>query len=54
MNEYEELVKVIQYLKAVSVTGEYWMIMQACVNSLTKVAESLRGKDNAINNNAEP
>ena len=54
MNECEELSKVIQALKMVSVTGDYWVIMQACVNSLTKVIESLRGKENAISNNPEP
>ena len=54
MNENaEELTKVIQYLKLVPVTGDYWMIMQACVNSLTKVAKSLRGEEDAISNNAE-
>lgn len=54
MNEIEELNKVIQLLKMVPVTGDYWMVMQACVNSLTKVIESLRGKENAISNNPEP
>ena len=33
MNEYEELIKTAQILKSISVTGDYWLLMQACVNS---------------------
>lgn len=51
--EYEELIRTVQALRSVKVDGEYWMLMQACVNSLLKIAESLRGKDNAIDNNTE-
>lgn len=54
MNEYEELTKVAQLLKRVPVTGDYWMVMQACVNSVNKVAESLKGEENAINNDNKP
>ena len=53
MDNYNELIRTVQALRTVKVDGEYWMLMQACVNSLLKVAESLRGDDNAINNNAE-
>ena len=46
----EELLKVAALLKTVPVTGEYWMLMQACVNSVTRVAEELK---NEINNECE-
>ena len=46
----EELLKAAALLKTVSVTGDYWMIMQACVNSITKVAEELK---NEINDKCE-
>lgn len=46
----EELLKVAALLKTVPVTGEYWMIMQACVNSIIKVAEELK---NEINDKCE-
>ena len=46
----EELLKVVALLKTVPVTGDYWMIMQACVNSVTKVAEELK---NEINDKCE-
>lgn len=54
MNNYEELMNVAQHLRTVAVTGDYWMIMQACLNSILKVAETLRGEVNAINNEPEP
>ena len=54
MNNYDELMNVAQHLKSVAVTGEYWMVMQACLNSILKVAESLRGEVNAIGNKPEP
>lgn len=44
----EELLKVAALLKTVSVTGEYWTVMQACLNSVLKVAEEL--KKNEVNN----
>lgn len=52
----EELLTVAQLLKTVPVTGDYWMTMQACVNSVLKVAGEIKkgvGED-AVNNNAEP
>ena len=42
----EELLKVISLLKSVPVTGDYWMIMQACVNSIAKVAEEIKNEIN--------
>lgn len=54
MDNYNELMNVAQHLRTVSVTGEYWMVMQACLNSILKVAESLRGEENAIGNKPEP
>ena len=53
MDVCEELTRVIQALKMVPVTGDYWMVMQACVNSITKVLESLRGEDNAVNDSTK-
>ena len=44
----EELLKAAALLKTVPVTGDYWMIMQACVNSITKVAEELKRRQNEI------
>ena len=46
MNEYEELLKAAQLLRTVAVPGEYWMIMQACVNSIVNVAEAIKSKPN--------
>lgn len=42
----EELLKAAALLKTVPVTGDYWMIMQACVNSIYKVAEELKNEIN--------
>ena len=42
----EELLKVAALLKTVPVTGDYWMIMQACVNSVTRVSEELKNEIN--------
>lgn len=49
-DEYIELIKVAQLLNSVAVNGDHWMTMQACVNSILKVAESLRGDVDASNN----
>lgn len=51
-----ELLSAANLLKTVPVTGDYWMVMAACVNSILKVAEELKkGADvDAVNNNAEP
>lgn len=59
---YEELIKTANCLKAVSVNGDYWLIMQACVNSVLKVAKAIKqqeknankGEQDAINNNIKP
>ena len=51
MDYYNELMRTAQALRTVKVDGEFWMLMQACVNSIVKVAESLRGDGNGINNN---
>ena len=50
MGKTEELMRVAQLLRTVPVTGEYWAIMEACVNSCLKIAEQLRGEENAVNN----
>lgn len=50
----EELMATVKCLRCVSVTGDYWMVMQACVNSIQKVAEEIKTRgDNVdtINNN---
>ena len=44
MDEYEELIKTAQILKSISVTGDYWLLMQACVNSCLRVAEAIKPK----------
>lgn len=54
MDNYNELMNVAQHLRTVAVTGDYWMIMQACLNSILKVAESIRGEENGISNTPEP
>ena len=43
MNDYDILVRTVQVLRTVSVTGEYWAAMQACVNSILQVADRLKG-----------
>lgn len=55
MNEYEELIKTAKLLKTVSVNGDYWMLMQACVNSIIAVAEAIKARGDSvdtIDNNA--
>ena len=46
----EAFLTVAALLKSVPVTGDYWMIMQACVNSVTRIAEELK---NEINDKCE-
>lgn len=46
MNNYEELIKTAQILRSISVTGDYWIPMQACVNSILQVAEAIKSKPN--------
>ncbi len=50
MDKYKELIAAAQLLKTVKVDGDYWMLMQACVNSIVKIAESLKGEEDANNN----
>ena len=56
MDIYDELIKTAQLLKMVSVTGDYWVIMQGCVNSVLKAAEYIKQKEaeknDAISNGA--
>lgn len=53
---YEELIKTANCLKAVSVNGDYWLIMQACVNSVLKVAKAIKQqegeKDESVDDNS--
>lgn len=51
MSTEEKLMRTIQALKSVRVDGEYWLLMQACVNSISEVIEEIRGSENGINNN---
>ena len=48
MNEVDELMKTAQLLKAVKVDGEFWMVMQACVNSIVKVAEAIKSRGDNV------
>ena len=54
MDNYIELKKAAELLKTVPVTGNYWMIMHACVNSILKVADEIKGDKNAVNNGIKP
>lgn len=54
MDVYTELMNVARLLKTVSVTGEYWTIMQACLNSVINVAKVVKEEQNAINNDDKP
>ena len=47
-----ELLSAANLLKTVPVTGDYWMVMAACVNSILKVAEELKKgeQDEPVNN----
>lgn len=50
-NEYTELLKVANLLATVEVGGKYWAIMEACRNSVLKVARAIKEvKTNEINN----
>jgi hypothetical protein len=54
MNDYEILMRTAQVLRTVSVAGDYWAAMQACVNSILQVAEKLKGGNaDGINNKAD-
>lgn len=51
---YNELIETVKCLNAVAVTGEYWLIMQACVNSILKVCETIKNgvmQNDTVNNN---
>lgn len=50
MNKYDELINVARLLKTVSVTGEYWTIMQACLNSVLQVAEAIKAEEKENSN----
>ena len=56
MDIYDELIKTAKLLKMVSVTGDYWVIMQGCLNSVLEVAAYIKKKEaeqnDAINNGA--
>lgn len=41
-NEYTELLKVADLLATVEVGGKYWAIMEACRNSVLKVAVAIK------------
>lgn len=41
-NEYIELLKVADLLTTVEVGGKYWAIMEACRNSVLKVAKAIK------------
>lgn len=54
MNDFDELMRTAQLLRTVKVDGDYWMLMQACVNSIMKVAEAIKSRGDSvdtINNN---
>lgn len=46
----EELLKAASLLKTVPVTGDYWMIMQACVNSIMNVANQIKAQQAVCSN----
>lgn len=49
--EYLELMKATDLLSTVEVGGKYWMIMEACRNSILKVANAIKEvKPDEINN----
>ena len=55
MDEYQELIKTAQVLKTVKVDGDFWLVMQACVNSILSVAENIKKEvkqNDTIDNNA--
>lgn len=54
MDKYQELINTAQALKAVKVDGEYWALMHVAVNNILKVAEAIKGDQDAISNNTKP
>lgn len=51
MDDKQQLIQAAQLLKTVPVTGDYWAVMIAVVNTILKVAENIgKGADNANNN----
>lgn len=53
MNKYDELIKVVQALKTVKVDGDGWGVMYVAVQNILKVAEAIKGEQDAIINNAK-
>lgn len=45
--QYIELMQAAQLLQTVKVDGQYWHVMLACYNSIRKVAEEIRPKEEA-------
>lgn len=50
MENYEELMKAASLLATVSVDGRYWKIMEACRNTVIKVANAIKEQNDEINN----
>ena len=53
MDKYTELINVLNVLKTIPVTCDYWVAMQACMTSVSMVAEALKGEANGINNKTD-
>ncbi len=51
MDKFQELINTAQALKTVKVDGEYWALMHVAVQNILKVAEAIRGEQDAVNNN---
>ena len=54
MDKVQELLNTAQALKSVKVDGDYWALMHVAVQNILKVAEVIKGEQDAINNNIKP
>lgn len=54
MDKVQELLNTAQALKSVKVDGDYWALMHVAVQNILKVAEAIKGEQDAISNNIKP
>ena len=53
MDNYKELMNVLNVLKTIPITCDYWAGMQACMNSIAIVANAIKGEANGITDKAD-
>lgn len=54
MDNYLDLINTANALRTVKVDGDFWMLMQASVNTILKVAEAIKPKEKQVVKKDEP